>query len=301
MTVIKHQSLVKLCFSFLICSSFTTLVACNNNNSIKNLSVNSFELSNAPLEITILDTGKSDCILIEIEDKTVMIDTGLDQNGEKILETLYNKGITDLDYLILTHMDKDHIGGADIILDGISVNTVIQADYSKDTQQYEEYIDALSRHNITPTLLHETLQINLNQAEFTLSPANNLEYEQSNDYSIISSLIYGDNNFLFAGDAEAQRLTEFLNTNPTTYDFVKIPHHGKNSATLSAFLTSIKPQYAVITCSENSMPDDKVISLLNELGTQTLLTSDGAVIIKSDNNQISVTQQLTQYISLEEN
>lgn len=299
LNVLKHQSLVKLCCSFMVCASFTTLAGCSNRQSMKNLPNSSLDFSNAPLEVTILDTGKSDCILIEIEDKTVMIDTGFDKTGEKILDALHNKGITDIDYLILTHMDKDHIGGADIILDSIPVNHVIQADYSKDSTQYVEYVESLNRHNITPTLLHENLEITLNDAKLTLYPAKKTEYEASNNYSIITSLVYGKDNFLFAGDAESERLSEFLNDHPTTYTFLKLPHHGKDNEMISTFLNTIKPEYAVITCSEDEMPDQKVISTLNHLGTQTLLTSDGSVIIKCDGDGLSVTQQLTQYITFE--
>ena len=109
LNVIKHQSLLKLCFSFIVCTSFTTLSACNRKQSINNLSVTSLDPSNISLEVTILDTGKSDCIFIEIGDKTIMIDTGLDRNGEQILASLHEKGIDHIDYLILTHLDKDHI------------------------------------------------------------------------------------------------------------------------------------------------------------------------------------------------
>ena len=301
LNVIKHQSLLKLCFSFIVCTSFTTLSACNRKQSINNLSVTSLDPSNISLEVTILDTGKSDCIFIEIGDKTIMIDTGLDRNGEQILASLHEKGIDHIDYLILTHLDKDHIGGADIILDEIPVDQVIQANYSKDSTQYQEYIDALSRHDITPLLLTQTMNLKINDAQLTLYPAQQTEYEQSNDYSIITSLIYGENSFLFAGDAESQRLTEFLNLYPSTYKFLKIPHHGNDNDVLPLFLNTLKPDYAVLSWSDVNAPDQKVISILNQLGTQTLLTSDGAISIKCTENQMSVNQQLTQYISFESN
>lgn len=290
---------VTLLKSLIISISLLALVGCNNQKSIKNISVPSLDLSNAQLEVTILDTGKSDCIIIEIDNQTIMIDTSLDQNGEKILDTLSNKGIEQIDYLILTHLDKDHIGGADIILDGISVNQVIQPNYIKDSNQYQEYIDALSRHNITPLMLTKTLDLTINNSQLILYPPQQQEYEQSNDYSIITSLIYGDNSFLFAGDAESQRLTEFLNTSPSSYKFLKVPHHGKYDDILPLFLDTIDPEYAVITCSEENIPDKRVISILNKLGSQILLTSDGSINIKCNESQMFVTQQLSQYISLQ--
>lgn len=277
------------------------LVGCHNQKSIKNISVTPVDLANPQLEVTILDTGKSDCILIEMNHHNIMIDTGLDQNGEQILDTLSDKGIKQIDYLILTHLDKDHIGGADIILDETSVKHVIQPNYIKESNQYQEYINALSRHNITPLLLTENLDLVLDNSHLTLYPAQQSEYEQSNDYSIITSLIYGDNSFLFAGDAESQRLTEFLNTSPATYKFLKVPHHGKYDDILPLFLDTIHPEYAVITCSDENIPNNRVISILNKIGTHILLTSDGEINIKCNDSQMFFTQQLTQYISLEYN
>ena len=55
-----------------------------------------------------------------------MIDTGLDGNGQKIVDFLNNEDIDTIDYLIISHLDKDHIGGSDIIMDQMTINEVIQ-------------------------------------------------------------------------------------------------------------------------------------------------------------------------------
>ena len=260
----KHQFVYKTTFSLLLLFYFIPLTACSKKDYLEQIIRNKIDLSNPPLEITILDTGKSDCILIEIEDKTIMIDAGLDENGDQIIDALSKNGITEIDFMILTHLDKDHIGGADIILDNLKVDQVIQANYSKDTKQYEEYIKALEENNITPTLLQENLDLNVNGATITLYPASKSEYEKSNDYSIITSLNYKKQKFLFTGDAESERLSEFLTLNPSSYTFLKLPHHGQYSDELATLVTKIKPSYGVITCSEEQTPDIATILLLNE-------------------------------------
>lgn len=100
---------------------------------------------NTAFKTTILSTGKSDCILVEIGNKVIMIDTGEDKNGKQIVDRLKEKGINTLDYLILTHLDKDHIGGVDSVLSSIKVKNIIQANYKKDSKQYDEYIDSLKK------------------------------------------------------------------------------------------------------------------------------------------------------------
>ncbi|MDX5687913.1 MBL fold metallo-hydrolase, partial [Clostridioides difficile] len=204
---------------------------------------------NTAFKTTILNTGKSDCILVEIGNKVIMIDTGEDKNGKQIVDRLKEKGINTLDYLILTHLDKDHIGGVDSVLSSVKVKNIIQANYKKDSKQYDEYIDSLKKADIEPVLLKDNMNIVINGAEINIHPASKSKYESSNDYSIITNISYGAHKFLFAGDAEEERLSEFINGNTLKYDFVKMPHHGRYDKLTETFLESISPQYAVITCS----------------------------------------------------
>ena len=68
------------------------------------------------LTVTFLDVGKADCILLEAEGCAAMIDAGNQGDAEEILALLSAKGISSLDFLLLTHLDKDHIGGADALI-----------------------------------------------------------------------------------------------------------------------------------------------------------------------------------------
>ncbi|MDO5516360.1 MAG: MBL fold metallo-hydrolase [Clostridium sp.] len=246
------------------------------------------DIIDAPVDITVMDAGKADCILIKLQDKSIMIDTGLNKSGEDIVAKLKENNIDTLDYLILTHMDKDHIGGADTVIDNIKINNLIQADYIKESKQYNQYEESLKENNITPVLLHENISTEINGAEINIYPAEKDYYEQSNDYSIIVELKYGKYNFLFAGDAEDERLTEFLSDNDTEYTFVKIPHHGRYDSMSKAFIQSTSPSYAVITCSEEEVPDEELLDTLEKESVKTYLTSEGEVEIKTDGKSISL-------------
>lgn len=247
-------------------------------------------IKNTAFKTTILSTGKSDCILVEIGDKVVMIDTGEDKNGKQVVDKLNEKGINTLDYLILTHLDKDHIGGVDSVLSSIKVKNLIQANYKKDSKQYDEYIDSLKKADVEPVVLKKKMNIIINNAEISIQPALKSEYEDSNDYSIMTSINYGEHKFLFAGDAEEKRLAEFISENTLKYDFVKIPHHGRYDKLTEAFLESISPKYAVITCSEKKAPEEDVLKILEKLNVKTFLTSGGEVVINSDGKTLSVSQ-----------
>lgn len=84
-----------------------------------------------PFEIDILSTCKSDFILIECENKFIVIDCRLYENNTLIKDYLNYKGVNEIEYLILTHNDKDHIGSAPMILDNFKIKNLIQANYKK--------------------------------------------------------------------------------------------------------------------------------------------------------------------------
>ncbi|MEN7918148.1 MBL fold metallo-hydrolase [Clostridioides difficile] len=261
----------------------------SDKNSVSQNGIQS-NTKNTAFKTTILSTGKSDCILVEIGNKVIMIDTGEDKNGKQIVDRLKEKGINTLDYLILTHLDKDHIGGVDSVLSSVKVKNIIQANYKKDSKQYDEYIDSLKKADIEPVLLKDNMNIVINSAEINIHPASKSKYESSNDYSTITNISYGAYKFLFAGDAEEERLSEFINGNTLKYDFVKMPHHGRYDKLTETFLESISPQYAVITCSEKKEPEEGVLKILERLNIKTFLTSNGEVVINSDGKTLSVNQ-----------
>ena len=162
------------------------------------------------LTVTFLDVGKADCILLEAEGRAAMIDAGNQGDAEEILALLSAKGISSLDFLLLTHLDKDHIGGADALIESVPIGTIYAPDYDKGNKQYDQYIAALTAAGIEPVHPTEPVDLTLGQAQITLLPGAQAAYEESNDYSIFLELLYGQTSFLFAGDAEETRLAEYL-------------------------------------------------------------------------------------------
>jgi competence protein ComEC len=239
-----------------------------------------------PLTVTFFAVGKADCILLETEGHAAMIDTGHDGDADDILAALSQKGISSLDFLLLTHMDKDHIGGADAIIDQMQIGTIYAPNYVKDNKQYDQYIRALDAAGIAPVSPSAALTLPFGSGTLTLLPGAKAEYEQSNDYSILAELQYGDTSFLFAGDAEAERLGEYLAGSPRAFDVLKVPHHGRADEMSEAFFTVVSPQYAVITCDEKNMPDESVVNFLKSLGAEVHGTVYGDVVLTSDGRTV---------------
>ena len=274
------------------------------------------------IEVIAFDIGKADAILITSEEFAVLIDTGEERHGEQIVEYLLNRGITEIDYLIITHFHKDHVGGASTIINNLTVKEVIVPDYGKESKHYERFDSAIEDNGIERTILSETMDFIIDGVCFTVYPAwqeyyafgvnganddtmDEDDYEndyadeeetipQENNFSIVVSVNHGKNNFLFTGDAKSKRLKELLSTGRimnTRYDYLKVPHHGRYNKRSMEFIYAIAPRHAVITCSADYPADDKVVAALEMVGAEVFLTTGGNVWCESDGENLILAYQ----------
>lgn len=241
------------------------------------------------LEVYCFAAGKADALLLTTENAAVLIDCGEKGFGKTILAELEARGIDHIDYLIVTHFDQDHVGGAAKVIRSISVGTVLQSDCPKDSSEYENYVEALADAGYEPVTVRETYEFTLDGVRFSVDPPRQTDYaeDDSNNSSLIVTVYNGDNTLLFLGDAQTERLAEFLDANPGTCDFVKIPHHGGEEALMDELLAAVQPAYAVITCSEEEPEADAVAAALDAAGVKTYLTRVAAVYVTSDGTQVT--------------
>lgn len=246
------------------------------------------------VSVTLLNTGKSDCILIRSSGKTMMIDTGYEENSSGILNFLKDNEIEYLDYLVLSHPDKDHIGGADKILRNIEVGTVYQTTAKANTKAYREYAQALEDENIKPVTVRETMELSIGKAKAYIYPPMKDEYEGTNDYSLAVKVIYRETDFLFAGDAEIERMEELLVQIPDIQsDFLKVPHHGIEKES-GFFLGMVRPQIAVVTNENSWVVGEQVMQTIGEYGGKVYFTGDGEITVSSDGKELTLQQQTLQ-------
>ncbi|MDR2571286.1 MAG: hypothetical protein LBD23_13505, partial [Oscillospiraceae bacterium] len=112
-----------------------------------------------------------------------------------------------------------------------------------------------------------------------------------NNYSLVTSINHGNNNFLFAGDAKARRIREILETEEiaiTEFNFLKVPHHGVYNRRSTEFIHAISPGHAVITDSPERPADERIIAALNDVGAKIYTTKNGNIYIISNGNRIKV-------------
>ena len=242
-------------------------------------------------EMYFFNAGKADAILIQTNDHYMMIDTGEKSLATTILKYFEEHKIKKLDYLIITHFDKDHVGSAADIIDSVEIGEVLQSNVEKENEYYTAYLKALEKKQITPKTITgdyhtsmETIDININ------GPTIVYDKNESNNSSLITSLSYVDTKFLLMGDCENKRIKDFNEINNLEYDFLKVPYHGNKLKQLENLLKERNIKYAVITSSNQELESSETTNLLKENNIKTYLTRKGAIRVLSNGEQIIIKQ-----------
>lgn len=279
----------------LLCCAFVFLFGCSPKKSQKEQDIyiqqegtvadEEMSMQDYQVKVTFFNVGKGDAILIETSEHHMMIDSGYDDTAEVVLDYLKEQSIDKLDYLVITHFDKDHVGGADRIIKEIKTVNVLQPDYESDGGQYKEYVEAMVDEGIEPDVVTQTMRLSLDDIEFLIYPPQKKDYkEEDNDFSLVISMTCGGKSneskrFLFAGDCEKERLNELLIQKEfdLSHDVLKVPHHGRKEKNSKEFLAAVSPEVAVITSSDEKPADDEICMMLKKLGTDVYFTNEGTV------------------------
>ena len=254
-------------------------------------SISNKENKNYDFKIYFFNAGKADAILLSKNNKYMMIDTGEEDLSNEILKYFKENNITRLEYLVITHFDKDHVGSASTIIDNIEIGEVLQSNVPKDSDEYDNYINSLAKKDIEPKTISGYYSINLDSLDITVNgPESIYSNNESNNSSLIVKVVYDNNKFLFMGDAQNSRIKDYLKIDNSTYDFIKVPYHGNYQKRLDDLFESIKPKSAVMTCSSSEGCENETIELLNNYNIKYYSTKNGSISILSDGNSIKINQ-----------
>ena len=120
------------------------------------------------------------------------------------------------------------------------------------------------------------------------------EYKDSNDYSVVLRLQYGERRILFTGDAEEKSEEEIVGkytASDLSADVLKVSHHGSSTSTTERFLNLVDPGYAVISCGVGNSyghPHDEVIERLNARNIEILRTDEeGTIVLTTDGQTLN--------------
>ena len=242
-------------------------------------------------ETEILKVGQADAIILTTKNHCIVIDCGEEDDGDEVVKYLTEKEIDCLDYLFITHFDKDHVGGVPEVLDSFSVGKIITPDYESKTDEYKDYLTKLEELHIQPEKITENMSFVLDDVLFSVYPPEKTFYEKGdNDYSLAITAMHGENSFLFTGDAMKDRTSEIIRQCRSEYTFLKVPHHGKYNKSTQKLIDTVKPKYAVICDSDKNRAEDKVTAALETVGCKTYCSRNGDISIVSDGKTLAIQQ-----------
>lgn len=246
-------------------------------------------LYNGNLEVVMFDVGEADSMLISTPSKKVniLIDTGRGIDINNIIIYLKSIGISKLNYLIITHGDEDHIGGAIYLIDNFKVDNVIlnKGDY---TELEVELITHLKNKNIKYTNNINKIPL-LGSYMYLL---NTKEFSNENDNSIVTYFEYQKYKFLFMGDSSS-KTEEYLinNYNLTNISFLKVGHHGSNTSSSTHFINKINPKVSLISVGRNNFYHHPNKEVLTNLSNSVIYRTDINKSIKIKiNNKVKITK-----------
>jgi competence protein ComEC len=248
-----------------------------------------------------LDVGQGDSALLRLpREKIILIDGGEKKphfdNGERVIAPYLRKmGIRKLDAVILTHAHNDHLGGLIYILENFKIGRIITSGASYDSYLHTCFLKVIEKkriplHTITaPDSLIEFPGVKILFHYPVLKTKKSST--NTNNKSIVTSILYGKTKLLFMGDAESKIENEFLRSMKLSgYNILKTGHHGSKTSSTVQFLQKVNPQYAVISVGEGNRfkhPSDVIIDRYKDMGIKIYRTdNEGAVIFKSDGKTI---------------
>ena len=243
---------------------------------ILTLLISNISIPNHNLEITLFDVGNADAFRIKTpQNKYLMIDTGKNgYNGGKsqaeilILKYLKDRGIKNIDTIIVTHFDNDHCGGTTDLIKMINVNKVYV-----NSLNHESY----AAKNIYKTAAKQGIEIILAKNKQNVLKEGNLSVKNyiapetigigDNETSILTLIQYNEFSMLFTGDAGIKTLNKLKKDLPVNITVLKVGHHGANNVINNQILDYLNPQIAIISVGTNKFghPSIQTLEILKNI------------------------------------
>lgn len=245
------------------------------------------------LHVYYLDVGQGDSIYIKTPaGDDILIDGGNNDQGQRLVQYLHNLHVDDIEVMIGTHPDADHVGGLDDVLKNFKVKNVYLPKVSHNTKTFEDLLRAIKKQGLSVKTAKAGVALPLQGADAKFVGPVKDNYKELNDYSAVVHLTYGKNAFLFTGDAEYPSEKDMIDDRQDLKsDVLKVGHHGSSSSTSVPFLRAVQPKYAVISVGKDNKyhhPTQKTLNKLNKDHIQIFRTDEqGTVEATSDGKQIT--------------
>ena len=251
------------------------------------------------LKVTFLDVGQGDATFIESPTGTqVLIDGG---KGSMVLGSLtdvmgfFDK---DIDMVVATHPDMDHIGGLIDVLERYQVHTILMTENMGSTPTFETFVEKVKAEGARVIYARRGEVFDLGSGVVgsttltILFPDHDPRGLESNMSSIVARLVYGESEYMLTGDSpqEIETYLVSLDGSGLMSDVLKAGHHGSRTSSSEVFVNAVHPQYTIYSAGKDNSyghPHKEVTDLMTAHGIIQKNTADqGSISSVSDGTQI---------------
>jgi competence protein ComEC len=257
--------------------------------------------ASSTLRVDFLDVGQGDSALITMPDgTTLLVDAGgntMDSArriGETVVsEYLWRRGFSEIDYVLATHADADHIDGLNDVLENFTVKAALIARRPVDDPEFAKFSQTLTRTNTHSETIEAGDVIHFGDvAVNVLWPPAAGEKSTNND-SIVLRIQYGERSILLTGDIEQAAERALLTSEQQLLaDVIKVPHHGSKTSSTEGFVVATRPQLAIISVGRNSRfghPHKEVVERWQSNGATVLTTGhSGTITITTNGHDLNL-------------
>ncbi len=248
------------------------------------------------MTVAFLNIGQGDSIFIESPSgNQVLIDGGPDRSVLREISKVIPFYDRNIDLVLATHPDADHIGGLVDIISRYKVGLFMEPGTESDTSIYKELETRIKKPEINKIEARQGMVVDLGSGAMLeiLFPVLDPSGMETNTSSIVARLVYGESEFLLTGDSPLN-IEDYLVDSGVDLDsdVLKAGHHGSKTSTSETFVKAVDPEYAVISAGKDNRyghPHQEVLNILEKNNVKVLNTAtEGRIIFKTDGVNLRV-------------
>jgi len=245
------------------------------------------------MKVHFLDVGQGAAVLFQIGDKVLVFDGGDRETSSFVVSYLKKQAVSQVDVMIASHYDADHINGLVGILNVFPIKQVYDANYTTDTRVYLSFKKYIQDHSIPEDVPGMRQSIQVGEATVTFIAPKSYGHSEVNDDSICIRVQFGQTSFVIMGDPSADAEQQILSQDLAS-DVFYASHHGSNGSNSKTLLANVSPEYVVISSgADNSYghPGDNTLNRIKATGAQLYRTDkQGTIVATSDGQSIQWSQ-----------
>lgn len=280
------------------------------------------------LRIDFLDVGQGDSALVTFPDNTTLLVDGggqpgpfktktsgddIEDDGDKqferdersigesvVSEYLWWRGLDQIDYILATHADADHIDGLNDVARNFGVRAALVGRTPNRDPEYSEFTEMLAFKGIPTRTIGAGDELKFGNVSVTVLwplASMNPNSASGNNDSIVLQLRYGSRSILLTGDIEAPAEKRIVESDGSIADLkadvIKVAHHGSKSSSIEGFIAAVRPSLAVVSVGQTSVfghPNKAVVERWKSSGAHVLTTGNcGTITVTTDGRDLRVT------------